>query len=476
MRLPRLLNRVPLTGLVASLLVVLPTLAASPTQLRAVLRGNDLELSWDAAEPGSTYTVQSARAVAGAPWDPLGGAGAWPITGTHWTGPRPAEAISFFRLQITPPPAPPRGGVRSSVLIKTYSVQEMQALLQSYFQPAAGALAVEAWKLVYDTVDAQGKATQASTLVTLPVGATKPVPFASYQHGTVTLREDVPSRLKNQEGSLGLLLATSGYLGVLPDYLGLGDSPGLHPYLHAKSEATSVVDALRAAREHVAARPTGAQWNSQLFLLGYSQGGHATLAAQREIQLLHGAEFTVTACAPGAGPYDLSGTGLADFLSTRQPPNPYYSAYLMKTLAEVYDPAVGFAARLQAPYATTLPPLFDGMHDSSTINAAMPKRPADILVPSELADFTNLPDDPLRVGLRDNDLHTGWVPQAPLRLYHCAGDQDVLAANSDIAFQTFKAAGAPSVERIDPLPFADHSTCAAFVLIQAKGWFDGLKR
>jgi hypothetical protein len=38
-------------------------------------------------------------------------------------------------------------------------------------------------------------------------------------------------------------------LSAMPDYIGMGGSPGLHPYVHAASEATASIDMIRAARE-----------------------------------------------------------------------------------------------------------------------------------------------------------------------------------------------------------------------------------
>ena len=37
----------------------------------------------------------------------------------------------------------------------------------------------------------------------------------------------------------------------MPDYLGMGESPGLHPYVHGESEATATLDMIRAAREFI---------------------------------------------------------------------------------------------------------------------------------------------------------------------------------------------------------------------------------
>jgi hypothetical protein len=51
---------------------------------------------------------------------------------------------------------------------------------------------------------------------------------------------------EHPEGGLSLIFAARGYVVVAADYVGLGVSETFHPYLHAESEATAVVDALRA--------------------------------------------------------------------------------------------------------------------------------------------------------------------------------------------------------------------------------------
>jgi hypothetical protein len=77
--------------------------------------------------------------------------------------------------------------------------------------------------------------------------------------------------------------------------------------------------------------------------------------------------------------------------------------------------------------------------------------------------------------LRDNDLYR-WKPIAPVRLYHCSGDLDVLPANSQVAYSNFVARGATDVQVIDPMPGANHNDCAIPALAAAKAWFDTLKQ
>jgi pimeloyl-ACP methyl ester carboxylesterase len=62
-------------------------------------------------------------------------------------------------------------------------------------------------------------------------------------------------------------------VGVVTDYIGLGPVGERHPYLSRPSEAHSVIDAVRAAR-NLPATNAGQRW----LAIGHSQGGHAALS------------------------------------------------------------------------------------------------------------------------------------------------------------------------------------------------------
>ena len=129
-----------------------------------------------------------------------------------------------------------------------------------------------------------------------------------------------------------------------------------------------------------------------------------------------------------------------------------------------------------APYDTTIPPLFNGNTSSSTINNAMPAcNISTVLRPAVVSALTSDPGCPLYQALRDNDLYR-WKPVAPTQLFHCSGDQDVLPANTQVAYSNFLAQGALQVlPPIDPQPGANHSDCAIPALEAAKAWFDTYK-
>lgn len=443
-----------------------PTLTVAARRLPA----GALRLEWPSLGPDLAYTVQTRDRFGDGLWVLAPSGVPWPTALTEWTAPREA-GMQFFRVLAVP--MAERGKILSATLLDTLSRVTIQFLFNSAGIPIQAQYDVQVYKLVYETIGPWGGRTWASGTLSLPVGLAQPLPLASYQHGTIVRTNDAPSSGGGQEVFIGVAFATTGYAGAIPDYLGLGTSEGLHPYHHARSEATACVDLLRAARAFCASN--GWTLNGQLFLCGYSQGGHATMALHRELELYHTNEFEVTASAPMAGAYDLSGVTTTDVLSGRPQPNPYYFAYVLAAYQSVYKFAPSLADLLAPPWNTTLPPLFLGNSSSSQINAVMPSDPTRILKPEVLAAFRSNPHHPFRVALRDNDLYA-WTPRAPMRLYHCSGDRDVIPANSQVALNSFHSRGATHVQLFDPVPGGDHGACAMPSLLAAKAWFDSLRR
>ena len=429
-------------------------------------------MAWTAAGTGLVYTVQSADSLVDSLWLLPRVQHPWPISALSWQDTRtPASGNRFYRVLAVPEAQ--RGKVLSSALVGSLSTPQIAFLLSVAGTTITPQYNVQLYKVVYETIAPDGARTRASGAMVLPVGVGQPLPLLAYQHGTIARSNDAPSSMDfSGEVTIGVAFATTGYAAALPDYLGLGDSIGVHPYQQARSEATCCVDMLRAVRSACAAN--GFPLNNQLFLCGYSQGGHATMALARELEAYHTNEFAITACAPMAGAYDMSGATTDDFLSGRPQPNPYYFAMLLAAYQDVYHLAPALENLLVAPYATTLPPLLKGGTTGADINLAMPSDPAQVLKPEFLAAFRQNPNHPLRQALRDNDVYA-WTPRSPMHLYHCSGDQDVVFTNSQVALASFQSRGANQVSLINTVPGGTHGSCVLPSLQEAKTWFDSLR-
>ena len=319
------------------------------------------------------------------------------------------------------------------------------------FDPVAD-FGISIYDIKYETEGEGGYIDTLSGLVAFPHSPIEAFPILSYQHGTAVNDASAPSlaglTMDNPEVLLiSLVTAPSGYITLFPDYEGLGDPNKFHPFIIAESYTHSVVNMVRAVKQ-LSTELEGEdqfQFNDQLFLIGYSEGGYATMAVQRGIELNFSDEFTITTSCPMAGPYDLAGTMVEYFLSIPSYPKPFYVPFVLTSHLWYYQGEdVDFGDYFEPFWADTLPSLFDGTHFGDEIDALMPENPLDIMLPDVLEEFTNNEDHFFRQTLQQNTL-LDWIPMSPTYLYHGIGDDIVPFQNAQIAYDTFVSNGADSV-------------------------------
>lgn len=337
---------------------------------------------------------------------------------------------------------------------------------------------IEFYKLSYLTTGLDGQPDTASGLFLLPVREQlNEYPLLCYQHGTVGSKSDVPSNLAGG-WQLAAAWAGLGYATAAPDFLGLGDSRGFHPYVHAETEASAAIDMMRAARAF--SEQHGPPVNDQVFITGYSQGGHAAAALQRELQFNHAGEFDVTASAPMSGPYSISGV-MTDLVFSDEPY--FYPSYLPYT-ALSYNEAYGLFADVEAyfrePYATPIREFYQGQRDLGSLNELL----IQLLTANEGASLTRgmLQDSlitvleegdmshPINQALADNDVYD-WAPTAPTRLYYCVADDQVPFENSVLADSVMNANGAINTEAVNVGTDLDHGQCITPAVTNAALFF-----
>ncbi|HPA35107.1 MAG TPA: hypothetical protein PLA16_02000, partial [Chitinophagales bacterium] len=81
----------------------------------------------------------------------------------------------------------------------------------------------------------------------------------------------------------------------------------------------------------------------------------------------------------------------------------------------------------------------------------------------------NNPNHPVRLAAREYDLVDNWTPRAPMKLYHCTGDDNVYYDNAVYADSAFRSRGA-DVELLD-MGTANHQDCAPSSILFASLWF-----
>jgi hypothetical protein len=216
----------------------------------------------------------------------------------------------------------------SSNLVNQLTKEQLIAALNASGGSQAAILVrsgVKQYKIVYKTKNADGSEIQASGALIVPTDINTPLGLLSYQHGTIFNDQQAPSYFAPAgESSLVSLVASSGYLAISPDYIGYGSSNNVpHNYEHRATLARASLDMIRATKEFIAKEKLN--WNNNLYIAGYSEGGFATMSLQKLIEEETGTEFNLKASSCGAGAYNKS-LSFKTLVSTPSSGNPQHNA------------------------------------------------------------------------------------------------------------------------------------------------------
>lgn len=323
---------------------------------------------------------------------------------------------------------------------------------------------VDMYKITYRTPGTDNLPDTASGLIVLPkVAAGTLLPIVVYGHGTTDGPNDVPSKLAGGY-ELALAYAAYGFITVAPDYLGLGDSRGFHPYVHAGTEASASFDMLNSTLEFLPT--TTVDWDPAfLFLTGYSQGGHASMALHQELETVWSFSYPVTAATHMSGPYSLSGVMKNLILSDVAYGNPAYIAYIFLGMNEVYDLWGDVSTYFKETYVDDIIAFQNGDITLGVLNGRLLNSlqstngsPKNLIQDDVLNEIINNPDHPVNLALLENDTYN-WVPNAPTRLYYCGMDGQVPFENALVAEAAMNLAGAADVQAVNQGANLDHGPC-----------------
>ncbi len=283
-------------------------------------------------------------------------------------------------------------------------------------------------KVVYGTKDVAGNPTYASGLVVVPQ-APCPVDIMVYCHGTVFDKDQVPSRLSGagngSELLFGLLYAGNGYLTLLPDYLGLGDSPGFHLYLDEKTQASATVDLMLAARN--LATEYGIPLTQKVQISGYSQGGHAGMSAFKFLQEASDEGFQVLTAGLGSGPYSLAGVQYNYIVN-----DPYYARpeFVLYSIASCQASTSG---NIYTGLSDVLLPPYDQWYTTDILgqtgDVSWVVIPYTDMLTEGFYNSLLQPNNPMRQCLAESDV-SSWNDRLPTAMYYCTADQEVYYYNS----------------------------------------------
>ncbi|MEV5572340.1 hypothetical protein AB0L06_20030 [Spirillospora sp. NPDC052269] len=382
-------------------------------------------------------TILAGVALTGVAAVGLGALASEPVVSSHFTSTASATE---------------RGSLVKAEHLRALSAEEVRTVLgQGGFDASTVKHGVDAYRLTYRTVDTKGAGTTATGLFVVPQGKRGRLTPVSYTHGTTSYKADAPS-VSTSPWAVGpaYTYAGSGFAAVLPDYLGLGEGPGAHPWKDVPSETSASLDMLRATRAF--APRTGHSLDRDVLITGFSQGASSALGLARTLQDGTDRHFRVKAVAPISGGYDFAGAELPALLDGEldAKSSALYAAYLLTSWQRIHGGIYRTPSEIfQAPYADRVEKYFDSTTPGPVMFQGMPNRLADLLTPRGWALLRN-PSGPFAAALRtDGEVCKAWTPRMTVRFYKAEADEQATTLNTDHCVASLRERGVnPQVENL----------------------------
>jgi pimeloyl-ACP methyl ester carboxylesterase len=201
----------------------------------------------------------------------------------------PKQASDDAAAETSESPKPLAGGDILSVEDKgSFSLESMAASIPNFFEHFESPrprYAVKKYLLRFRSQDFDGSPVDIVAQFYLPAREGS-LPLYVFASGTTGIGDaNAPSLEIPEERRWGwyeqnmLAYASQGYVVMFPDYTGFHDAERPQRYFSKLAEGRMMLDAIRAAYGYFGREAPAARLSGAVFTAGYSQGGHAAMAA-----------------------------------------------------------------------------------------------------------------------------------------------------------------------------------------------------
>lgn len=303
---------------------------------------------------------------------------------------------------------------------------------------------VNVYKMIYNTT-IDGEEVEVSGLVCTPA-AIGTYPVLSFQNGTNTVNAYAPTEyITDPAKQFVQFISSMGFVVLMADYPGFGKSASIpHPYLITEPTVNSLVDMIRAVNEGEGYEFQGIMISNEYYLLGYSQGGWATLALHKALELDYSSDFKLAGSVCGAGPYNMYNIFLG-MINTTEYPMPSYLGYIINAYSAYNQFTNPVSDILNEPYASRLASLYTGTLSLGQINNQLTTSVAGLFRQDFLSGFaTSANYSTVRDALRSNSIEA-WKTAQPLYFIHSDGDTHVPVTSTLTMYDAMISAGTSSL-------------------------------
>jgi pimeloyl-ACP methyl ester carboxylesterase len=328
----------------------------------------------------------------------------------------------------------------------TLNVDQVKALMTDYagFKPLVRT-GISVYKVEYNT-KLNNNNIKVSGLFVIPAEVSEKTPVIVYNHGTMH-RNEAPSfcNTSNYYMDIGLcyIFASIFQCAVLiPDYIGHGiSSSTMHPYIHAETLGQTSLDIIRAYIDYTRITPGATPANRNVVIIGYSEGGYASVALHKKIQET-AYDINVVKTYAGAGPYDIENFVKEVLMQNDELPSNSISSYLWALAT--YMEYSGYNKTYSQIFSEADNEILKNNNYSLGYLAQYPinHNPQNLFKEEFIDMILNGEDVTFSKILKENSL-TDFVPSDSLILFHSEADSWVYVSNTINAYDKMKRKNAP---------------------------------
>lgn len=285
-------------------------------------------------------------------------------------------------------------------------------------------------KLTYLSSDVNGDTTRLSGRIYIGRPLSKKLKgIIIANHFTKAADKECPSNHTIQPEAI---YAVFGYAVVMADYIGYGKTVEMsHPYLHWESTAQACIDAYLATKQYLIDNEY--EIGDELYNIGYSQGGEASMAVLRMVTEKYPDSIHFTKSFMGGGPYDIEAT-FDDVVSNNKTGIPYAMPMIINGLNCAYNLNLNlddiFVGEMHDNYDKVL----SKKYTSDELSEIFTHQEATNIFSELMFDKTNPVTAKIMEAARENNLAGTWKPRQGEKIYllHSTADDMVPFVNSEL--------------------------------------------
>jgi hypothetical protein len=361
---------------------------------------------------------------------------------------------------------------------KSFLPDEVAGLARQKYGAAAAGITAGVTRVVYEfrSYDVDGTALTIYARAYIPSSPVGRLPVFAFGTGTTGIGDQCSPTLEqpqkvdwaNYESHM-MMYAGQGYVAVVPDYEGHRDPTRLHHYMVGELEGRAMLDSVRGLSRLPQA--AGRLDRANLFLGGYSQGGHAAFWADK-IQPTYAPELPAKGVV-GFGPVMSVKDTLADV--THAANINWFGPYVLASYRDYYKQSFNAERILQTRRLTNLLKDATG-HCIDTVLPFWGHTPTGVYTPEFIqamaaGDYTGYPEfsDAL-----DRNL-TGDQPTGSAKLINQGQHDNVVLPRQQEAMLPVMCQHSRGSVQLKVYPTADHYTTMARSIQDTLTWMSNLR-